>query len=73
MRITESQLRRIVAEESQRLNRDKRINESMSAFVSEKLNDAMHEYYSAMAGDLGHERALQELQNEVMGFIEEYR
>ena len=73
MRITESQLRKIISEEAQNLKRSKRVNESMSAWVSEQLNDAMHEYYSAMAEDLGHERALVELQNEMLGFIEEYR
>jgi hypothetical protein len=73
MRITESHLRRIIADEVQKFKRGKKVNESMSAFISEKLNDAMDEYYTAMAGDVGHERALDELQNEVMWFIEEYR
>jgi len=73
MRITESQLRKIISEEAQNLKRSKRVNESTAARVSEQLNDAMHEYYSAMAEDLGHERALVELQNEMLGFIEEYR
>ena len=73
MRITESQLRRIIADESKKFKRGKRVNEVMSSFANENLNNAMHEWYSAMAEELGHERALVELQNEVMGFIEEYR
>jgi len=73
MRITESMLRSIVADEAKKFKRGKRVNEAMSAFANEDLNNALHEWYSAMAEELGHERALDELQNEVMGFIEEYR
>jgi hypothetical protein len=73
MRIAESHLRRIIADESKKFKRGKRVNEAMSAFANEDLNNALYKWYSAMSEELGHERALDELQNEVMGFIEEYR
>ena len=73
MRISESHLRRIITDESKKFKRSKRVNEAMSSFANENLNNALHEWYSAMAEELGHDRALDELQNEVMGFIEEYR
>ena len=73
MRINESHLRRIIADESKKFKRGKRVNEAMSSFANENLNNALYEWYSAMAEELGHDRALDELQNEVMGFIEEYR
>lgn len=73
MRISETHIRRIISDESKKFKRGKRVNEAMSSFANEKLDNAMHEWYSAMADELGHERALDELQSEVTGFIEEHR
>lgn len=72
MRISESHLKRIVADEAKKFKRSKSVNESLMS-ASETLMNAMHDFYSAAADEIGHERALEQLQNEVMGFIEEYK
>jgi hypothetical protein len=72
MRITESHLRRIIADESKKFKRGKRVNESLMS-AQENLQNAMHEFYSEMANQSDHEQALTALQDEVMGFVEEYR
>jgi len=72
MRISESHLRRIIADESKKFKRGKRVNESLMS-AQENLQNAMHEFYSEMANQSDHEQALTALQDEVMGFVEEYR
>lgn len=72
MRITESHLRRIIADEAKKFKRGKAVNESLMS-ASETLMNAMHDFYSAAAAEVGHERALDQLQDEMLGFIEEYR
>jgi len=72
MRITESQLRRIIKDEAKKFKRGKRVNESLIS-AQENLHNAMHEFYSEMANQSDHEQALIELQNEMMDFVEEYR
>jgi hypothetical protein len=41
--------------------------------AQENLQNAMHEFYSEMANQSDHEQALTALQDEMMGFVEEYR
>ena len=72
MRISESHLRRIIADEAKKFKKGKAVNESLMS-ASDALMNAMHEFYSAAANEVGHESALTQLQDEVMGFIEEYR
>lgn len=72
MRINESHLRRIIADEAKKFKRGKRVNESLMS-AQENLQNAMHEFYSEMATQSDHEQALTALQDEVMGFVEEYR
>ena len=72
MRITESQLRRIVADEARKVRGGKRINESRAS-AEELLNNAMEEYVDQMnAAGFGYEEICEMMQNSVSGFCETF-
>jgi len=72
MRITESHIRRIVAEETQKFKKSKRINESREA-AEEILTNAMDEYLDEMsAAGFGYEEICASMKEAVDGFCEAF-
>ena len=72
MRITESHLRRIIADESKRFKRGKRINESQAS-AEELLYNAMEEYVDQMnAAGFGYEEICEMMQSSASGFCEAF-
>ena len=72
MRITESQLRRIIADETKKFKRGKRINESQAS-AEELLTNAMDEYVDQMnAAGFGYEEICEMMKNSVDGFCETF-
>ena len=72
MRITESHLRRIIADEAQKFKKGKRINESQAS-AEELLANAMDEYVDQMnAAGFGYEEICEMMQNSVSGYCETF-
>jgi hypothetical protein len=72
MRITESQIRRIIADEAKKLKRGRKINESQAS-AEELLHNAMQEYVDQMnAAGFGYEQICEMMQNSVSGFCETF-
>jgi len=72
MRITESHIRRIVAEEAKKFKRGKRMNESREE-AEEILANAMEEYIDQMsAAGFGYDDICEMMQNSVSGFCETF-
>ena len=72
MKITESQLRRIIADETKKFKRGKRINESQAS-AEELLTNAMDEYVDQMnAAGFGYEEICEMMKNSVDGFCETF-
>jgi len=70
MRITESHIRRIVAEETQKFKRGKRMNESREE-AEDILTSAMDEYIDQMsAAGFGYEEICASMKESVDGFCE---
>lgn len=70
MRISESHLRRIIADEAKKFKRGKRINESQAS-AEELLSSAMDEYVDEMnAAGFSYEEICAMLKNSVDGFCE---
>ena len=72
MRITESQLRRIVREERARLQEMGMGHEEMMRLEGQ-LFEAMERFYSVAARELGHERALDRILDLAAEYGEENR
>jgi hypothetical protein len=72
MRITESHIRRIVAEEAKKFKRGKRINESRES-AEDILTSAMDEYLDQMnAAGFGYEEICASMKEAVNGFCEAF-
>jgi len=72
MRITESHLRRIIADEAKKFKRGKRINESQAS-AEESLHNAMDEYVDQMnAAGFGYEEICEMMQSAVSGYCEAF-
>lgn len=72
MRIAESHLRRIIADETKKFKRGKRINESQAS-AEELLTVAMDEYVDQMnAAGFGYEEICDMLQISVSGYCETF-
>ena len=72
MRITESHLRRIIADEAKKFKKGKRINESQ-ALAEELLAKAMEEYIDQMnAAGFGYDEICEMMKNSVDGFCETF-
>ena len=74
MRITESQLRRIIAEEAQRFKRGRRVNESLMT-AQENLYNAMQEFVEESMNQMRTEDpagACAALREEVEGFCQSF-
>ena len=85
MRITESHLRRIIADEAKKFKRGKRIGESLGAGYSTlggpgedyealtRLHSALEDFYQSLARDNGHDETLDYLQDVVTDWVSESR
>jgi hypothetical protein len=74
MRITESQLRRIIADEAKKFKRGKRVNESFAG-ANEELFNAMENFIQGWMDESGIEdpaEACEALRNEVEGFCQSF-
>jgi len=72
MRITESHIRRIIAEETQKFKRGKRLNESRAS-AEEMLSNAMDEYLDQMnAAGFGYEEICASMKEAVDGYCEAF-
>ena len=72
MRITESQLRRIISEEAQKLKRGKKINESQAS-AENLLSNAMDEYIDEMnRAGFGYDEICKMMQSAVSSYCETF-
>jgi len=72
MRISESHLRRIIADEAKKFKRGKRINESQAS-AEELLSNAMDEYLDQMnAAGFGYEEICEMMQSAVSGYCQTF-
>jgi len=72
MRITESQLRRIIADEAKKLKRGRKINESQAS-AEELLSNAMVDYIDQMtAAGFGYEEICELMQIAVSGYCQTF-
>lgn len=73
IRITESQLRRIVREERARLQEIDTMGHDQFMALEGRLFDAMEQFYAVAAGEVGHERAVDMILDLAAEFAEDYR
>lgn len=74
MRITESHLRRIIADEAKKFKRGKRVNESLAS-ASEELSNAMENFIQEWMDQSGADEpseACEALRQEVEGFCQSF-